>query len=111
MWARAAALAAALLALGAVPWSDNPLYRLAGGGGDSSDARFDAPLDPSPLRAFDEGAEPDTPYFVDAAAATPLEQGNLKAAGQLYLAPLLPVLDRSRAETFVRLRDGRILVE
>lgn len=110
-WARAAALGAVVVALGFVPWSDNPLYRLAGQAGDGPDARLDAPLDPSPLRAFADGTEPDTTYFVDAADATPLEQGNLKAAGQLYLSRLLPVLERGRAEIFVRLRDGRIVVE
>ena len=111
MWARAAALAAVLVALGFVPWSANPLYRLAGEEGDGPDARFDVPLDPTPLREYAHEAPPDTAYFVDAADAPPLVQGNLKAAGQLYLSALLPVLDRSRAETIVGYVDGRITVE
>lgn len=111
MWARAAALGCAVVALGFVPWADNPLYRLAGGEGDGPDARFDVPLDPAPLRAFGEAAPADTTYFVDATNESPLLQGNLKAAGQLYLPQLLPVLDPSRATAFVRYRNGRITVE
>lgn len=99
--------AAAALALALVPWSANPFYRLAGGDGDGRDPTFDAPLDPTALRAarFPD----DLPYITEAPAASPLAQGNLKAAAQLYLARQLPVQDRRRADVRVQYRDGRVV--
>ncbi len=99
--------AAAVLALALVPSSANPFYRLAGSDGDGREPTFDVPLDPAPLRAarFPD----DLPYITEAPGASPLAQGNLKAAGQLYLARQLPVQDRRRAEVRVQYRDGRIV--
>ena len=97
-----------MLALAVVPVGGSPLQRLAGGDGDGRDPRFDVPLDPTPIRDACS-AHPAT-YFVDAATETPLAQGNAKAAGQLYLACSLPVLDESRAEATLRLRNGRLLL-
>jgi hypothetical protein len=104
-----AAAAAVVLALGLVPWSESPLRRLAGGEGDGPDARFDVPLDPAPLRALAEVTPDDTEYVTEAPGGTPLEQGNLKAAGQLYLAAQLPRL--TGAPLVVIYRDGRITAE
>jgi hypothetical protein len=100
--------AAAVLALALVPWSGNPFYRLVGEGGDGRDPHFDVPLDPAGLRragdALTEGR-----YFIDAGSETPLVQGNLKAAGQLYLARLLPVQVEGSA-VVVRYGNGRPVV-
>ena len=98
-----------MLGLGLVPWSESPLWRLAGGEGDGPDARFDVPLDPAPLRALADATPDDTEYVTEAPGGSPLEQGNLKAAGQLYLFRLLPRLNGS--PLVVRYRDGRITAE
>ncbi len=98
MSARAAfaAVAAAVLLLALVPWAGSPLRRLAGGEGDGPDARFDVPLDAHVLRGAAERVRPGDEYVTAWPGGSPLEQGNLKAAGQLYLAHALPVLDRER---------------
>ena len=104
-----AAVAAAVLAAAVVPWSDGPLRRLAGGEGEGRDPMFDVELDAAALRA----AAPlvgDSEYVTEWPGGSPLEQGNLKAAGQLYLARGLPVLERARAEWFVLGQDGRVAV-
>jgi hypothetical protein len=100
---------AAVLALALVPWDDSPLQRLAGGEGDGPDARFDVPLDPEPLRALADATPDDTEYVTEAPGGSPLEQGNLKAAGQLYLYRLLPRL--TGAPLVVVYRNGRITSE
>ena len=99
--------AAAVLAFALVPWSGNPLYRLAGGEGDGRDPTFDVPLDGTALRAarFPD----DLPYITEAPGASPLVQGNLKAAAQLYLARQLPVQDPARAQVRVQYRNGRVV--
>ena len=101
------AAAVSVLAVAAVPWSDGPLGRLAGGGGAGPDAAFDVALDARALRA----AAPrvgDSTYFAEWPGGSPLQQGNLKAAGQLYLARGLPVLEPRRAEWVLVARDGRV---
>ena len=97
-----------MLAIAAVPWSDGPLRRLAGGDGDGPDPTFDVELDSEALRA----AAPlvgDSEYLTEWPGGSPLQQGNLKAAGQLYFARGLPVLEHTRAEWIVRVRDGRVV--
>ena len=101
--------AAAVLALALVPWSPNPFYRLAGSDGDGRDPHFDVPLAPGGLRRADETL-PAGRYFTDAAFETPLVQGNLKAAGQLYLARMLPVQVEANGAYVVRYRRGRPVV-
>lgn len=101
--------AAAVLAAAAVPWSDGPLRRLAGGEGEGRDPTFDVGLDADALRA----AAPligDSAYMTEWPGGSPLQQGNLKAAGQLYFARGLPVLDRARAEWIVVVRGERVVV-
>jgi hypothetical protein len=103
-----AAAAAAVLAAAAAPWSDGPLRRLAGGEGEGPDPTFDVELDATALRA----AAPligDSEYVTEWPGGSPLEQGNLKAAGQLYFARGLPVLERQRARWIVLARDGRVV--
>jgi hypothetical protein len=96
-----------VLALALVPWSASPFYRLAGSEGDGRDPTFDVSLDPVPLR--EARFADDLPYVTEAPGASPLAQGNLKAAAQLYLARQLPVLDRRRAEVRVLYREGRVV--
>ena len=98
-----------VLAAAAVPWSDGPLRRLAGGEGEERDAKFDVELDARSLRAAVSQVG-DSTYFAEWPGGSPLQQGNLKAAGQLYLPHGLPVLERARAEWIVVVRDGRVVV-
>jgi hypothetical protein len=106
-----AAAAAVVLAAALVPWADGPLRRLAGGEGDGPQPRLDVPLDTRALRELGPRLPLGTTYLLGAANATPLEQGNLKAAAQLYLARGLPVQDAADAQLLVDLRDGRVVVE
>lgn len=110
MSARAAfaTVATAVAALPLVPWGDGPLRRLAGGGGDGPDPRFDVPLDASALRAT--SVPLGSTYFVSAQEYSPLVQGNAKAAAQLYLARGLPVQEASRARFAVRVQGERLVV-
>ena len=101
------AAAVAVLAVALVPWSDGPLRRLAGGDGDGPDPAFDVELDARSLRAAALRVG-DSTYFAEWPGGSPLQQGNLKAAGQLYLARGLPVLEIPRAEWIVVGRDGRV---
>ena len=107
MSARAAfaAVAVAVLAAAAVPRSDGPLRRLAGGNGDGPDPTFDVPLDPAPLRLAASVLPDDGRYETSAPDESPLVQGNLKAATQLYLSRQLPT---HRAPLVFGYRDGRI---
>lgn len=95
MSARAAfaAVTVAVLAAAAVPWSDGPLRRLAGGEGDGPEPTFDVPLDPTPLQRAGTALPEDTRYVTSAPDESPLVQGNLKAAAQVYLSRQLPVHD------------------
>ena len=105
-----AAAAAVVLALALVPWADSPLRRLAGGEGDSPNPRFDVPLDADALRAAEETVPAGDEYATVWPGGTPLEQGNLKAAGQLYLSRAIPVLDTSRPDWILSVRDGSVLL-
>jgi hypothetical protein len=97
-----------VLAATAVPWSNGPLRRLAGDeGGDGRDPTFDVKLDADDLRAAAQMVD-DSTYAAEWPDGSPLQQGNLKAAGQLYFASGLAVLDPARAEWIVRARDGRV---
>lgn len=110
MSARAAsALAlAAVLAAALVPWGGGPLRRLAGDPGDGRDARFDVPLDAAALRRAADAVPAGAEYATEWPGGTPLEQGNLKAAAQLYLAHAIPVLDTARADWTLGVRDGHV---
>jgi hypothetical protein len=100
-----AAVLIALLAAAAVPWSDGPLRRVAGGEGDGPEPAFDVPLDPAPLQRAGVALPADTRYETSAPDESPLVQGNLKAATQLYLSRQLPVHD---ARLVFGYRNGRI---
>ena len=112
MSARAAfaAAAASVVALAAVPWADGPLRRLAGGDGDGPDPTFDVALDADALRAAATTVPPDSLYAAEWPGGSPLEQGNLKAAGQLYLSRAIPVLETARADWVLAVRDGTVVL-
>jgi hypothetical protein len=114
VWARPAgafaATAAAVLVLTAVPFAGDPLRRLAGGEGDGPDPTFDVPMDTAALRTAAETIPDDATYATAAPGGTPLEQGNIKAGGQLYLAHALPLQDASAAEWQATYLDGRVTV-
>jgi hypothetical protein len=104
-----AAAAVAVLAAAAVPWSDGPLRRLAGSEGEGPDPTFDVELDADALRAAAPAVD-GSDYVTDWPGGSPLEQGNLKAAGQLYFARGFPVLDPSRADWILAVRGGNVRV-
>jgi hypothetical protein len=105
-----AGVAAAVFALALVPWADSPLRRLAGGAGDGPDPRFDVPLDADALRAAEDTVQGGDEYATEWPGGSPLEQGNLKAAGQLYLSRAVPVLVPARAEWLLSVRDGGVVL-
>lgn len=78
--------------------SDSPLGRLVNVEADGPDPRFESPLDAAALRRAGRLVPDDATYLAAAPDASPLLQGNLKAAAQLYLAPSLPVQDLNEAE-------------
>lgn len=91
----------ALLALGGlvVPSpADSPLGRLANVDGDGADPLWDTPVDGTALRRAGEALPDDARYAVWAPTASPLLQGNLKAATQLLFFPALPVQDLAAAD-------------
>ena len=76
----------------------SPLGRLANIDADGPDPLWDTPVDGAAVRRAGELLPDDARYLVWAAGASPLLQGNLKAAAQLMLAPALPVQDPAAAE-------------
>ena len=104
-----AAAAVVVLAAAAVPWSDGPLRRLAGGEGEGRQPSFDVPLDARMLTNAAASLPDDTLYATSAPDASPLVQGNLKAAGQLYLSRQLPVQDIGRASIVFTYRNGAVV--
>ena len=104
-----AATAVAVIALAALPWSDGPLRRLAGGKGDGPDPQFDVVLDPQTLRKLARELPEGAGYATLAPDESPLVQGNLKAAAQLYLARQLAMQDATRADVAVGYRAGRVI--
>ena len=76
----------------------SPLGRLAAVDADGSDPLWDTPVDGAAVRRAGRLLPDDARYLIWAPGATPLLQGNLKAAAQLMLAPALPVQDPAAAE-------------
>ena len=107
----AAAVAAAILVSPAVPGPlGEPARRLANSDGDGKDPQWDRPLDGEALRRAAERVRDAETYLLDAAGENPVLQGNLKAGGQLFFAPSLPVRDARRADVVVVYRDGRLTI-
>jgi hypothetical protein len=89
------ALATAVLAV--VPGLNRPIARLANYDADGPDPLYDANVDGRAIRRAAELLPERTTYFIYAPQADPLLTGNLKAAGQLFFAPALPVRDLREA--------------
>lgn len=93
------ALAAVFALLAVVPaLGRSPLGRVASFDADGPDPLYDAPLDAATIRSAGAILPDDATYYVHAPGADPLLQGNLKAAGQLFFTPALPVQDAGAAE-------------
>jgi len=104
--------AVALLAVGGllVPSPANsPLGRLANVDRDGPDPLWDTPVDGAAVRRAGELLPDDARYLLWAPGASPLLQGNLKAATQLMLAPALPVQDPAAAQWVLSYRASPAL--
>jgi hypothetical protein len=104
-----AAVGVATLLLAVVPWVSTPLSRVANYDGDGPDPLYDAAVDAGAIRRAGRLLPDDTTYFLHAPSARPLLAGNLKAAGQLFLAPALPVRDPRNARWVLSYGPGRLL--
>jgi hypothetical protein len=89
---------AALVAVLVPSPSDSPLGRVASIDADGPDPRWDTPVDGTAVRRAADVLPQDARYLVWAQGASPLLQGNLKAATQLLFTPALPVRDPDAAE-------------
>jgi hypothetical protein len=89
---------AAVVALLLVPALDNPLRRLAASDADGPDPQYDVRLDDEGLRRAAEQLPDDATYLIQAPGASPLLQGNLKAAAHLLFTPSIGVHDRALAD-------------
>ena len=96
------ALAALLAAL------PGPGRRLAEIPGDGPDPVYDVPLPAARIREVGRRLPDETTYLLRTPGATPLVAGNLKAAGQLFFAPALPVQDERAARWDVVYRRGTL---
>jgi hypothetical protein len=89
--------------IAAVP---GPGRRLAEIPRDGPDPVYDVALPGQRIREVGRRLPDDTTYLLRTPGATPLVAGNLKAAGQLFFAPALPVQDERLARWDVVYRDG-----
>jgi hypothetical protein len=87
----------------------SPLGRLAGVDADGPDPRWDTPVNGAAVRRAGELLPDDARYFIWAPGATPLLQGNLKAAAQLMVAPAVPVQDPRAAQWVLSYRASPAL--
>jgi hypothetical protein len=105
-----AALAAATAAVAAAPGPlGRPIRGLAAFHADGSDPLWDVPVDAAALRRAGRILPDRTTYAVYAPQAGPVLAGNLKAAGQLFFSPALPVQSVSRARWVLSYRAGRVV--
>ena len=88
---RSAAAVAAGLVLAAASLAVPGVRRYAGFPGDGPDPRYDVPLPAKLIRTTGARVHRYRTYTLTARGADPLTQGNLKAAGQLFFSPSLPV--------------------
>jgi hypothetical protein len=107
---RRVALIAALTAATALLVLLTPARKLVEAEGAGADPIYDAPIDAASVRRAAEAVPDDSTYFVDAAEQPPLVQGNLKAAGHLFLTPALPVLDPAQADWTLTYGPGNRVV-
>jgi hypothetical protein len=101
------ALVVATAVLAVAPRS--PIARLANYDSDGPDPLYDADVDGAAIRRAGELIPEDATYYIHTAPSDPLLIGNLKAAGQLFFAPALPVRDAARADWIVSYRAPRLV--
>jgi hypothetical protein len=89
--------------------TDSPLGRVANVDGDGPDPLWDTPVDGAAMRRAGELLPDDARYLLWAPGSTPLLQGNLKAAAQLFLAHALPVQDPAAAAWVLSYRASPVL--
>jgi hypothetical protein len=107
--AAAAVVAAAILVSPAIPGPlGEPARRLANADADGKDPQWDRPVNGSALRRAAERVRKSRTYYLSAGASDPVLIGNLKAAGQLFFAPALPVRSEEDADVVVSYRDGTV---
>ena len=102
------AVAAGVVLAGVVAALPGPGRRLAEIPGDGYDPVYDVSLPAGRIREIGRQLPDDTTYILRAPGATPLVAGNLKAAGQLFFAPALPVQDERLARWEVVYRRGAL---
>jgi hypothetical protein len=103
------ALVVATAVLAVVPGLDRPFARLANYDADTRDPIYDADVDGDAIRRAASLLPERTTYYVHTSPSDPLLIGNLKAAGQLFFAPALPVLDVADARWVLSYRAERLL--
>jgi len=89
--------------------ANSPLGRLVNIDADAPDPLWDTPVDGAAVRRAGELLPDDARYLLWAPGASPLLQGNLKAATQLMLAPALPVQDPAAAQWVLSYRASPAL--
>lgn len=105
-----AAVAAGLVLAGAVAALPGPGRRLAEIPGDGPDPVYDTPLPAARIREAGRELPDGTTYVLRTPGAAPLLAGNLKAAGQLFFAPALPVQDERLARWEVVYRGASVTI-
>ena len=107
----AAAVAAGLVLAGVIAAIPGPGRRLAEIPGDNHDPVYDVRLPAARIREAGRELPDDTTYLLRTPGAMPLVAGNLKAAGQLFFAPALPVQDERAARWDVVYRRGALTLQ
>ena len=107
---RSAAAVAAGLALAAAALAAPSVRRYAGFPADGPDPRYDVPLPAEVIRTTGERVQRYATYTLTAPGADPLTQGNLKAAGQLFFSPSLPVQGDSDVAVEYRTAQRRFVL-
>jgi hypothetical protein len=102
-------LAVATAVLAVVPGLNRPIARLANYDADGRDPIYDANVDGDAIRRAAELLPDGTTYYIHTPPDDPLLIGNLKAAGQLFFAPALPVRDAGAARWVLSYGAERLL--
>ena len=104
-----AAAAAAVLAAAAVPWSDGPLRRLAGGEGDGPDPTFDVAARRTPLLRAAAPLVERLGVRDRVARRLAARTGEPQGGRAALLRPRAPGARAARAEWIFGVRDGRVV--
>jgi hypothetical protein len=83
-----------------------PLRRLVNVEADGPDPHYDRPISARSIRRAAATIPDDATYAIEVPRNDPVLVGNLKAAGQLFFTPALPLQEARRADWIVRYRAG-----